>query len=333
MHLSPTLSKKILAWYDNNKRNLPWRVSKKSSKKLYYRLLSEFMLQQTQVKTVIPHFKKFTNKYKTLEALSKINESQILKLWEGLGYYRRAKNLLASVKLLVKDYNSKLPNTLKDIKKLPGVGDYTGNALLGFIHNYPTIAIDGNVKRVFVRYLNKKESKINFEKLIQINKKNLFITNRNSDFVEALMEFGALICRPKDPKCSQCCLNKSCKYLRSSKKIKTDNRKKIKVMDYDIFCYLNKKKQIALTKKNEISFLKNFNLPLIKKMKKNVENEDWRFLKNYKNSISNLSLNINLYYKFSNKIPKSYNWYSLNNNKEFIPSFTKRIFNQVSSLF
>ena len=333
MHLTPTLSKKILAWYDNNKRNLPWRVSKKSSKKLYYRLLSEFMLQQTQVKTVIPHFKKFTNKYKTLEALSKINESQILKLWEGLGYYRRAKNLLASAKLLVKDYNSKLPNTLKDIKKLPGVGDYTGNALLGFIHNYPTIAIDGNVKRVFVRYLNKKESKINFEKLIQINKKNLFITNRNSDFVEALMEFGALICRPKDPKCSQCCLNKSCKYLRSSKKIKTDNRKKIKVMDYDIFCYLNKKKQIALTKKNEISFLKNFNLPLIKKMKKNVENEDWRFLKNYKNSISNLSLNINLYYKFSNKIPKSYNWYSLNNNKEFIPSFTKKIFNKVSTLF
>jgi len=333
MHLSPTLSKKILAWYDNNKRNLPWRVSKKSSKKLYYRLLSEFMLQQTQVKTVIPHFKKFTNKYKTLEALSKINESQILKLWEGLGYYRRAKNLLASVKLLVKDYNSKLPNTLKDIKKLPGVGDYTGNALLGFIHNYPTIAIDGNVKRVFVRYLNKKESKINFEKLIQINKKNLFITNRNSDFVEALMEFGALICRPKDPKCSQCCLNKSCKYLRSSKKIKTDNRKKIKVMDYDIFCYLNKKKQIALTKKNEISFLKNFNLPLIKKMKNNAENKDWRFLKNYKNSISNLSLNINLYYKFSNKIPKSYNWYSLNNNKEFIPSFTKKIFNKVSTLF
>jgi len=291
------------------------------------------MLQQTQVKTVIPYFNKFINRYKTLESLSKINESQILKLWEGLGYYRRAKNLLASVKLLVKVHNSKLPNTLQDIKKLPGVGDYTGNALLGFIHNYPTIAVDGNVKRVFARYLNKKESKINFEKLIHINKKNLFNTNRNSDFVEALMEFGALICRPKDPKCSQCCLNKSCRYLKSSKKIKTDKRKKIKVMDYDIFCYLNKKKQIALTKKNEISFLKNFNLPLIKKMKNNVENEDWRFLKNYKNSISNLTLNINLYYKFSNKIPKSYNWYSLNNNKELIPSFTKKIFNKVSTLF
>ena len=333
MHLSSTLSKKILAWYDNSKRNLPWRVSKKSPKKLYYRLLSEFMLQQTQVKTVIPYFNKFTNKYKTLESLSKINENQILKLWEGLGYYRRAKNLLATVKLLVKVYNSKLPNNLKEIKKLPGVGDYTGNALLGFIHNYPTIAIDGNVKRVFSRYLNKMESRINFVKLIDSNKKNLFVTNRNSDFVEALMEFGALICKPKDPKCSQCCLNKSCRYFKSSNKIETIKKRKVKVMNYNIFCFVSKKKQIALTKNNEIKFLKNFNLPLMKKMKNNPVNKDWKFLKNYKNSISNLNLNINLYYKFSKKIPKSYNWYYLNNNKEFIPSFTKRIFNQVSTLF
>jgi A/G-specific adenine glycosylase len=333
MHLNPTLSKKILAWYDNSKRDLPWRVSKKSPKKLYYRLLSEFMLQQTQVKTVIPYFKKFTKKYKTLKSLSKANEIQILKLWEGLGYYRRARNLLLSTKLLIKEHNSKLPNTFKELKKLPGVGDYTANALMGFIHNFPTIALDGNVKRVFARYLNKKESKINFEQLIDTNKKNLFITNRNSDFVEALMEFGALICKPKDPKCSQCCLNKSCRYLKSSNKIETYKRKKIKVMNYNIFCYVSKKKQIALTKKNEIKFLKNFNLPLIKKMKNNSVNKDWKFLKNYKNSISNLSLNINLYYKFANKIPKSYNWYSLKNNKELIPSFTKKIFNQVSTLF
>ena len=291
------------------------------------------MLQQTQVKTVIPYFKKFVKKHKTLQSLSEANENQILKLWEGLGYYRRARNLLASTKLLVKKFNCKLPKTLQEIKKLPGVGDYTANALMGFVHNYPTIALDGNVKRVFTRYLNKKESKINFEKLIDSNKKNLFITKRNSDFVEALMEFGALICMPKDPKCSQCCLNKSCRYLKSSNKIETNKRKKIKVMNYNIFCYVNKKKQIALTKENEIKFLKNFNLPLIKEMKNNSVNKKWKLLKNYKNSISNLSLNINLYYKFSKKIPKTYNWYSLNKNKEFIPSFTKRIFNQVSILF
>ena len=291
------------------------------------------MLQQTQVKTVIPYFNKFTNKYKTLESLSKINENQILKLWEGLGYYRRARNLLASTKILVREYDSKLPNTLNEIKKLPGVGDYTANALMGLIHNSPTIAIDGNVKRVFARYLNKKESKINFEKIIVSNKKNLFITNRNSDFVEALMEFGALVCKPKDPKCSQCCLNKSCRYLKSSKKIEINKRKKIKFMNYNVFCYVSKKKQIALTKENEIKFLKNFNLPLITEMKNNSVNKDWKFLKNYKNTISNLKLNINLYYKFSKKIPKSYNWYSLKKNKEFIPSFTKRIFDQVSMLF
>ena len=104
-------------------------------------------------------------------------------------------------------------------------------------------------------------------------------------------------------------------------------------MHYDIFCYLNKNKRIALTKENKISFLKNFNLPSIKKMKNIKRNKNWKFLKNYKNSISNQKLNINLYYKFSNKIPLSHKWYPLNNNKEFIPSFTKKIFQQVSVLF
>ena len=176
------------------------------------------MLQQTQVKTVIPYFNKFTKKFKTLESLSKSNEKIVLKLWEGLGYYRRARNLLSSVKVLVKQHNSKLPKTIKEIKKLPGVGEYTANALLGLIYDQPTIAVDGNVKRVFARNLNKKEEKIDFENLISINYKNLFNTNRNADFVEALMEFGALICKPKDPICSICCLNRSCKYFKSSYK-------------------------------------------------------------------------------------------------------------------
>ena len=291
------------------------------------------MLQQTQVKTVIPYFKKFTKKFKTINSLSKSNERQVLKLWEGLGYYRRARNLLASSKILVKKYNSKLPNTIEEVKKLPGVGDYTANALLGLIYNQPKIAIDGNVKRVFARYLNKKKEKIKFEKLISFNKEKLFNTNRNADFVEALMEFGALICKPKDPKCSICCLNKDCKYLKSIRKINTKEKKIIKEVNFDIFCYLNNKRQIALTKENKISFLKNFNLPSIKSMKEKSENKSWKFLKNYKNSISNLKLNINLYYKFSSKKPSNYNWYFLENNKEFIPSFTKKIFKQVSTLF
>ena len=291
------------------------------------------MLQQTQVKTVIPYFNNFTKKFKTLHSLSKSNEKEILKMWEGLGYYRRARNLLACSKELVNKYNSKLPNKLEELKKLPGIGDYTSNALLGLVHNKPTLALDGNVKRVFSRILNIEVKKINFDKLIYKNKENLFNTNRNADFVEALMEFGAMKCKPKDPNCLTCCLNKSCKYFKSNKKVKNLRKKMVKNKDYDIFCYINKKKQIALGKNNQISFLKNFNMPKIKESNDSIRIQDWKFLKSYKNSISNLRLNIKIYYKFSNKIPSSYSWYSLEKNKEFIPNFTKKIFRQVSTLF
>ena len=291
------------------------------------------MLQQTQVKTVIPYFNNFTKKFRTLRSLSKSNEKEILKMWEGLGYYRRARNLLACSKELVNKYNSKLPSNLEELKKLPGIGDYTSNALLGLVHNKPTLALDGNVKRVFSRILNIEVKKINFDKLIYKNKENLFNTNRNADFVEALMEFGAMKCKPKDPNCLTCCLNKSCKYFKSNKKVKNLRKKMVKNKDYDIFCYINKKKQIALSKNNQISFLKNFNMPKIKESNDSIRIQDWKFLKSYKNSISNLRLNIKIYYKFSNKIPSSYSWYSLEKNKEFIPNFTKKIFRQVSTLF
>ena len=291
------------------------------------------MLQQTQVKTVIPYFKNFTKKFKTLKALSKSNEKEILKLWEGLGYYRRARNLLKCSKLLEKNYKSKLPKSFNELKKLPGVGDYTANALLGLVYNQPRIALDGNVKRVFSRNLNIDETKIDFDNFIEKNRKKLFNTKSNADFVEALMEFGALVCKPKDPNCHTCCLNKTCKYFKSRIKIRSFKKKMIKNKNYDIFCYINKKRQIALTKNSHVSFLKNFNLPEIREADNLAKKQSWKFLKNYKNSISNLKLNINLYYKFSNKIPSMYKWYSLKDNKEFFPSFTQKIFRQVSSLF
>ena len=291
------------------------------------------MLQQTKVKTVVPYFKSFILQFPTLKSLSSSNEKKILKLWEGLGYYRRARNLLATSKLLVEEFNSKLPKEIKNIKKLPGVGDYTANALLGLVHDKPTIAIDGNVRRVFARILNKNESKIDFEKLIEKNKKKLFNTKRNSDFVEALMEFGAMICKPKDPKCGTCGLKKNCKYFKSTNKIRNNKSQMKKNKNYDIFCYINKKGQIALTQKNNLGFLNNFNLPQIKETNSETMNVHWKFLKNYKNSISNMKLNINLYYKFSKKIPPAFVWYSMKKNKEFIPSFTKKVFRQLSILF
>jgi A/G-specific adenine glycosylase len=333
MHLHNNLSNNILSWYDNNQRKLPWRVSKNSPKKLYYRLLSEFMLQQTQVKTVIPYFKVFLKNFPTLKSLSLSNEIKVLKLWEGLGYYRRARNLLTTSKILVNEYNSKLPKNLVDIKKLPGIGDYTANALLAFIHDYPTVAIDGNVKRVFSRILNKNENKINFEKLIEINKKNLFKMKRNSDLVESLMEFGALICKPKEPICFSCNIKNMCRYFKSDKKFKQTKTLKTKIKNYNIFCHIDKmRNKIALTKKHNLGFLDNFFLPPIKESFDNKKIKNWTFHSNFKNSISNKKLNIYLYYKFSLKIPIHHQWFSLKKNNEFIPSFTKKIFKQISKI-
>ena len=323
MHINNgNLSKKILSWYDNNKRILPWRLSQKSKKNHYYRILSEFMLQQTQVKTVIPYFNNFVKKISSLKALSNSREKTVLKLWEGLGYYTRAKNLHKTSKILIKKYNGQIPKSFVKLKELPGIGDYTANILLALIYNQPRVALDGNVKRVLSRLDN-----INTE-----DAANAFKTKRNGDLAEALIEFGALICKPKDPRCYKCKIKKMCAYFTSKSRVRFKRKTKIQLKNYDIFCYLKKNnKQIALTKNNDLGFLKKFNLPKIEKSSK--RNKSWKFLCNYKNSISNKKLNINLYYKFSSKIPSEYNWYSLNQNKEIIPSFTKKIFKQILYLY
>ena len=291
------------------------------------------MLQQTQVKTVIPYFLKFVKEIKNLEKLSKTSERKVLKLWEGLGYYRRAKNLILTSKIIVNQKKLVLPVTLEEIKKLPGIGDYTGNVLLALIYNQPRLALDGNVKRVLSRILNKPEKKIDFKNIIEKNKNIIFSTGRNSDFVEAMMEFGALICKPKGPHCRVCPINRICKFFNSENKIKLTESIKINKKSYNIFCYLNNKKQIGLTKKNDLGFLKEYSLPIVKEKSNKDKFKNWNFLCNYKNSISNKTLDINLYYKFSNKIPKNLNWYSLYNDKEFLPTFTKKIFRQVESLY
>ena len=280
------------------------------------------MLQQTQVKTVIPYFNNFVKKIPNLKTLSNCKENKVLKLWEGLGYYRRAKNLHRTSKILVKKYNSKIPNSFTKLKELPGIGEYTANILLALIYNKPRIGQDGNVKRVLLRIFN----------INNFDSENLFKTKRNGDLAEALMEFGALICKSKDPKCYECKIKNKCFYYNSELKIKLKKKTKIKLKNYDIFCYLKKDtKQIALTKNNNLGFLKKFNLPKIKKASK--KNKNWKFLCKYRNSISNKKLNINLYYKFSSKIPSKYNWYYLNKNDAFIPTFTKKIFKQVSHLY
>ena len=217
MHINnKNLPKKILTWYDNNQRTLPWRISQNSKKKQYYRILSEFMLQQTQVKTVIPYFNNFVKKISHLEALSKSSEKKVLKLWEGLGYYTRAKNLYKTSKILIKKYKGQIPKSFVKLKELPGIGDYTANILLALIYNQPRVALDGNVRRVLFRLYN-----VNTKDVV-----NLFKTKRNGDFAEALMEFGALVCKPKNPKCHECKIKKMCAHYASESKIRFKKKNK-----------------------------------------------------------------------------------------------------------
>jgi len=292
------------------------------------------MLQQTQVKTVIPYFKNFVKKIPNLVALSTNNNKKVLKLWEGLGYYRRAKNLHKTAKILIKQYNGRLPKKLEEIKKLPGIGEYTANALLALVYNQPHIPFDGNIKRVFSRLFNtnlkKNEKKI--KKIIN----EQFYTNRNGDLAEALMEFGAIICKPNNPQCSVCNLKKNCQFFKSNTFILANKKRHKKEKKYNIYCYLKQqKKEIALTKNKNLSFLSNFKIPKTKvATSNNKKNNGWTYLCNYKNNISNIRMDINLFYKFIKNKPKKYTWYPIDRpSNEFIPSFTKKIFKKMVKIY
>ncbi len=156
-----TITNKILNWYDINKRSLPWRKKFSQKKTEYYALISEFMLQQTQVATVIPYFNKFIKNIPNVEKLSKFDDRKLIKLWEGLGYYSRVRNLKRTAQIIVKDFNKRLPQNFIDLKSLPGIGDYTASAILAIAFNKPIIPLDGNIERVLKRYLYLKKKKSN----------------------------------------------------------------------------------------------------------------------------------------------------------------------------
>ena len=139
---------KILKWYDLNKRSLPWRKNFSQQKKQYYTLVSEFMLQQTQVVTVIPYFNRFIKNLDSIYKLANVKEKKLIKLWEGLGYYSRAKNLKETAKVIIKKFKGKLPNNFDDLVSLPGIGNYTASAILAIAFNKPFIPLDGNIERV-----------------------------------------------------------------------------------------------------------------------------------------------------------------------------------------
>ena len=314
------ITNKILNWYDINKRSLPWRKKTSLKKKQYYTLVSEYMLQQTQVITVIPYFNRFIKNIPDIETLAKFDDLKLIKFWEGLGYYSRVRNLKKAAQLIVKDFNKKLPSNFLELKSLPGIGDYTASAISAIAFNKPLIPIDGNIERVLKRYLYlKKENQIQKENLIK-QKKIFGTSRRSSDYAQALMELGALICKPKNPLCNQCPISKKCtsfikKDFNLTKVIKKNRDK------YFLLKVYKRNNKYLLVKNNRFNFLKNLN---IFPMNELIKPKNFKQNMSFKMSNMNMSVKIE-YNKMIKAIPYSY-WIDPKNLKNYtLPTFTKKI--------
>ena len=314
------ITNKVLNWYDIHKRSLPWRKKTSSKKKQYYTLVSEFMLQQTQVATVIPYFNRFIKEIPNLESLAKFDNQKLIKLWEGLGYYSRVKNLKKTAQSVIKDFNQNLPDNLLDLKSLPGIGDYTASAILAIAFNKPIIPLDGNIERVLKRYLYlKSENEIKKENLIK-QKKIFGTSTRASDYAQALMELGALICKPVNPYCEKCPITKKCKsFIKKDftlSKFKKKNNEK-----YFLLKVYKKNNKYLLVKNKNFNFLKNFNIFPMEELTKPKN-----FEQNLNFKMSNMNMNIKVQNdKIIKPIPFSY-WIDPKKLKHYtLPTFTKKI--------
>jgi len=202
------LEREIVAWYQENKRILPWRIDKNP----YHVWLSEIMLQQTRIEAVIDYYKRFLKRLPTIKDLANIEEDELLKLWEGLGYYNRARNLQKAAKIIIEKYHGKFPESYEEVLNLPGIGEYTASAITSICFKKKECTIDGNVLRVYTRFYNDPR---NVD--LAITKKEIRnelmqnIPEEAGDFNEGLMEIGETICLPKGmPKCENCPLKSKC---------------------------------------------------------------------------------------------------------------------------
>ncbi len=317
----PTITNKILKWYDLNKRSLPWRKKVSQEKKEYYTLISEFMLQQTQVATVIPYFQRFIKSIPNIEKLSKFNDEKLIKLWEGLGYYSRVRNLKKTAQIVVKDFNKRLPQSFTDLKSLPGIGDYTASAISAIAFNKPLIPLDGNIERVLKRLLYlKKQNQIKKENLQKYKKVFGISVNRSSDYAQALMELGALICKPVNPLCKQCPILRNCQSFRNQDFELVKLKKKDKQTFYKLNVY-KKNDQYLLIKNDKFNFLKNFDIfPMEELISPKNFNKDLNF------KISNMNMNIKIEYKNKFNLDGKVHWIDPKKLQKYtLPTFTKKI--------
>jgi A/G-specific adenine glycosylase len=221
-------AEKIISWYKKNKRDLPWRYTLDP----YKIWLSEIILQQTRVAQGLPYYNSFVTKFTTVKDLANASESDVLRTWQGLGYYSRARNLHHTAKLIYDSYNGIFPDNFEELKKLKGVGNYTAAAIASFAFKQRVPAVDGNMMRVFSRYFEYKEPidspkaqkdffRIGLELIKKVDA---------SDFNQAVMELGAIVCSPKNPKCNECPLQNNCvAFANKTQLIYPIKSKKIKV--------------------------------------------------------------------------------------------------------
>lgn len=219
------LASKLLSWYESNKRTLPWRGHAQRS--AYAVWVSEIMLQQTRVEAVIPYFETWMRLFPTVQAVANASEHDVLNAWEGLGYYSRARNLHKAAKIVVDQYNGEIPRDLEELRKLPGIGRYTRGAIASIAFGMDVSALDGNIKRVYARVFDVEEpvdspagEKILWE-LADIN----LPKGHAGDYNQALMDLGATICIPKNPRCLTCPVMKLCRARQEG----TQNQRPVKM--------------------------------------------------------------------------------------------------------
>lgn len=243
-----TFTKPLINWYIKNHRALPFRETSDP----YHIWVSEIMAQQTQISTMLPYYQRWIKTWPTIDDLSKASIDDVLKAWEGLGYYSRARNIHKSAQLIVQENNAQFPNDINTMLKLPGIGDYTANAIASIAYKQKAIAVDGNVIRVMSRVL---ESNNDYLKTKHKNElKELLLTllsdHNPSYFTQALMEIGALICTPTNPKCNECPLNQTCLAFKNSTQDlypKKKDKKENPILHFDTFIIIENDKILMST--------------------------------------------------------------------------------------
>jgi A/G-specific adenine glycosylase len=205
----PAFSTKLLTWYDREQRALPWRRKPSA----YHTLVSELMLQQTGVATVVPYFERFVARFSTLRALAAAKEDEVLALWSGLGYYSRARNLHRTARMVVEEMGGELPANEEDLRKLPGIGAYTAAAVAAIAFSQRTLPVDGNVARVLARLLGERRSidRPVVRAGLGLQGLPLVPSRRPGDFAQAMMELGARCCLPHHPTCPLCPVSRFCR--------------------------------------------------------------------------------------------------------------------------